>query len=211
MSRKRIVWKSWNAQEEEYIYSIEEELKELENELLGTDAAPNDINMGAFPIFDKSSFGLLHTPVGVYPMESMFKPSNRWDCWIATTNFDITTNIKKKLKKIQGIEALRILGRYTFFLGIPITFDFKDVRKDIEKTICDYTEQEILNEEMQITVDLVKKQITSKKYWSILVTPNGKVDYIVSNDLDKKYLDGLNELLELKKLLGGIILRGDDG
>ena len=141
----------------------------------------------------------------------MFKPSNRWDCWIATTNFDITTSIKKKLKKIQGIEALRILGRYTFFLGIPITFDFKDVRKDIEKTICDYTEQEILNEEMQITVDLVKKQITSKKYWSILVTPSGKVDYIVSNDLDKKYLDGLNELLELKKLLGGIILRGDDG
>mgnify|MGYP003112104129 CR=1 FL=1 len=211
MSRKRIVWKSWNAQEEDYIYSLEEELKELENELLGGDAAAGEMSMSILPSFDKGAFGLLHTPVGVYPMESMFKPSNRWDCWIATTNFDITTKVKNKLKKIDGVEALRILGRYTFFLGVPITFDFKSVRKDIETTICDYTEQEIIDDEMQVTVDLVKKQITSKKYWSILVTPNGKVDYIVSNDLDKKYLDGLNELLELKKLLGGIILRGDDG
>ena len=209
MSRKKIVWESWNAQEEEYLYNLESELKELENELLG-EAGSGAMNF--LPaIGDSSAFGILHTPVGVYPTESMFKPTNRWDCWIGTTNFDITSSINKRLKKTEGIEALRILGRYTFFIGIPITFNFKDVRKNIEKTICDYTEQEILDEEMKVTVDLVKKQITSKKYWSILVTPNGKVDYIVSNDLDKKYLDGLNELLELKKLLGGIILRGDDG
>ena len=68
MSRKRIVWKSWNAQEEEFIYNLEEELKELENELLGGEATSNDMGMSAFPVFDKSSFGLLHTPVGVYPM-----------------------------------------------------------------------------------------------------------------------------------------------
>lgn len=209
MSRKRIVWKSWNAQEDEYLGNLEEELKELENELLG-EAGIGDA-AGAPMIFDKGSFGLIHTPVGVYPMESMFKPSSRWDCWVGTTNFDITKSIKNTLKLMEGIEALRILGRYTFFIGIPITFDFKNVRINIEKTICDYTEQEILDDELQITVDLVKKQITSKKYWSIFVSPNGNVDYIVSNDLDKKYLDGLNELLELKKLLGGIILRGDDG
>ena len=211
MSRKRIIWKSWNAQEEDYLYELEEELKQLENELLGDNAASDPNSVPLIPMFDKTSLGLIHTPVGVYPIESMFKPSNRWDCWIATTSFDITKSVKNKLKKIQGVEALRILGRYTFFIGVPITFDFKNVRKDIEKTICDYTEREILDEELQETVDLVKKQITSKKYWSILVTPSGKVDYIVSNDLDKKYLDGLNELLELKKLLGGIILRGDDG
>lgn len=209
MSRKRIVWKSWNAQEDEYLGNLEEELRELENELLG-EAGIGDA-AGAPMIFDKGSFGLIHTPVGVYPMESMFKPTSRWDCWLGTTNFDITRSIKNELKMIEGVEALRILGRYTFFIGVPITFDFKDVRMNIEKTICDYTEQEILDEELQVTVELVKKQITSKKYWSIFVSPNGNVDYIVSNDLDKKYLDGLNELLELKKLLGGIILRGDDG
>jgi len=211
MSRKRIIWKSWNAQEEEYVYNLEAELKELENELLGEAGIGDYGGSPMIPIFDKSSFGLLHTPVGMYPMESMFKPSNRWDCWIATTNFDITKSVRNKLKRCEGVEALRILGRYTFFIGIPITFDFKNVRKDIEKTICDYTPQEVLNEDVQVTVDLVKQQIASKKYWSIFVSPSGNVDYIVSNDLDKKYLDGLNELLELKKLLGGIILRGDDG
>ena len=211
MSRKRIIWKSWNAQEEEYVYNLEAELKELENELLGEAGIGDSGGSPMIPIFDKSSFGLLHTPVGMYPMESMFKPSNRWDCWIATTNFDITKSVRNKLKRCEGVEALRILGRYTFFIGIPITFDFKNVRKDIEKTICDYTPQEVLNEDIQVTVDLVKQQIASKKYWSIFVSPSGNVDYIVSNDLDKKYLDGLNELLELKKLLGGIILRGDDG
>ena len=92
-----------------------------------------------------------------------------------------------------------------------MTFSFKDVRKDIEDKLCIYTESEVLDEETQITVDLVKNQIKDEKYWSILVTPSGKVDYIVSNNLDKKYLDGLNELFELKQLLGGIILRGDHG
>jgi hypothetical protein len=44
-----------------------------------------------------------------------------------------------------------------------------------------------------------------------LVASTGKVDYVVSNELDQKYLEGLNELVELKQKLGGIILRGDDG
>jgi hypothetical protein len=67
------------------------------------------------------------------------------------------------------------------------------------------------NEETQATVDLMKAQLLDKKYWSILVAPTGKVDYVVSDNLDQAYLDGLNELLELKHAIGGIILRGDHG
>tara|TARA_R100001082_G_C4214630_1_gene96578 strand:- start:87 stop:479 length:393 start_codon:yes stop_codon:yes gene_type:complete len=129
------------------------------------------------------------------------------------TNFSITKSINKILKKdIEGIEALKILGRYTFFVGVAPLFDFKDIRLDIEKRLCDYTEQEVLSdEETQATVDLVKKQLNNSKYWSILVAPSGKIDYVVSDCMDEAYLDGLNELLELKQNLGGIILRGDHG
>ena len=208
MSHKKIVWKSWNTMEDDYIDNIESELRQIEEELTGDGGMEG---MAFMPMLDKSQLSIIHTPVGMYPMESMFKPSNRWDCWIGTTNFDITKSVNNTLAGTRGVEALRILGRYTFFIGIPLTFSIRDVRQDIEDALCEYTEQEVLDDEMQITVDLVKQQVKSKKYWSILVTPNGAVDYIVSNDLDKKYLDGLNELFELKKLLGGIILRGDDG
>ena len=64
---------------------------------------------------------------------------------------------------------------------------------------------------MRVTVDLVKEQLESKKYWSLFVSTEGEVEYIVSDEMDKRYLDGLNNLLEMKSLVGGIILRGSNG
>ena len=91
-------------------------------------------------------------------------------------------------------------------------FNISNVRLSIEKSLCVYTEQEILNSpETKSTVDLVKSQLSAQKYWSMFVSPEGKVDYVVSNTMDKIYLDGLNGLIELKKDIGGIILRGEDG
>ena len=45
----------------------------------------------------------------------------------------------------------------------------------------------------------------------MLVSPEGEVEYIVSDKMDKGYLDGLSGLLELKQTRGGIILRGNNG
>lgn len=58
-----------------------------------------------------------------------------FDCWIGHTNFDITTHIKNELDKIPGVEVLKVLSRYRFFIGLGQLFDFKNVRKDIEKKI----------------------------------------------------------------------------
>lgn len=210
MAHKKIIWTSWNAVAEEYISSYHNDLKAAEEEL--QEMSQNQEMMPLIPMFDRTQSIPMHTPWGVYSMDSLFKPSDRWDCWIGSTNFSITNGIQRVLRdEIEGIEALKILGRYTFVIGVPIAFEFKDVRVDIEKKLCVYTEQEVMTEETQATVDLVKDQLKNKKYWSILVAPTGKVDYIVSDSLDQKYLDGLNELVELKQLLGGIILRGDNG
>ena len=84
------------------------------------------------------------------------------------------------------------------------------MQENLKQLIRQYI-KEVLDEETKITVDLVRGQLESNKYWSILVTSSGKVDYVVSNSLDQTYLDGLNKLLEVKKELGGIILRGDHG
>ena len=156
---------------------------------------------------------VVHTPLGVYPEESLLKPSDRWDCWIGHTNFDITNSVVTKLESdVDGIEALKILGRYSFFIGVGRLFDITQVRKDVEVLLCDYTEKEVLgNKEMRVTVDLVKEQLESKKYWSLFVSPEGEVEYVVSDEMDKIYLDGLNSLLEMKSVVGGIILRGNNG
>ena len=91
-------------------------------------------------------------------------------------------------------------------------FDILDVRKDIEDTLCVYTEEEVLHsDEVRVTVDLVREQLNSKKYWSMFVSPEGELDYVVSDEMDRDYLDGLNNLLELKNLTGGIVLRSSNG
>ena len=209
-SHKKIAWQSWNALVKQSIAEERLMLEELEEELKSPTSEQELPGMLPMEIFQPK---MIHTPLGVYPADSLLKPSDRWDCWLGHTNFDVTRSIKDTLlNDIAGIEALKILGRYSFFIGIPKLFDFKDVRINIEKNLCIYTEQEVLSDEQtQATVDMVKEQLQTKKYWSILVAPTGKVDYVVSDDLDKDYLDGLNELLELKQLLGGIILRGDHG
>ena len=208
-TRKKICWKSWNAVVEEYISSEQQAIEQIQEELeANINPDMQILPLGGFDQIPK----ILHTPLGLYPLESAFKPSDRWDCWMGNTNFSITHSIKNDLGRIEGIEALRIIGRYTFFIGVANLFDFKEIRLNVEKSLCGYTEKELLsNEETKATVKLVKEQLRSSKYWAILVASTGKVDYIVSEHLDQEYLDGLNELLEIKQVLGGIILRGDHG
>lgn len=209
-SHKKIAWESWNAKVDvlSYVEPIQpqetQEQQEYETEL------------SQFPMdhgFILEQQRVLYTPIGPYPEESMLKPSDRWDCWIGYTNFPITNKVSRILnKEIEGIEALKILGKYSFFIGVAKLFDIADIRKDVEEALCVYTESEILSdEETQETVDLVKNQLKGNKYWSILVSPKGKVDYIVSDCMDKVYLDGLNNLIERKNEIGGIILRSQDG
>lgn len=214
MASKKIIWKSWNAIAEDYINSYTEELAKLEEEInnISMSGDENQNGLVAFPYFSPDKFNAMHTPFGVYPIDSPFKPSDRWDCWIGTTNFNITKSIYKTLKEdINGIEALKIMGRYSFCIGIPCTFEFHDVRSEIEKKLCVFTEKEVMTDEVTATVALMKEQLKHNKYWSILVASTGKVDYIVSDNLDQKYIDGLNQLVELKQKVGGIILRGEDG
>jgi hypothetical protein len=205
---KKIAWESWNAKVE--LFSPEEIIQPdegVEYEQDPSQMMPLDAG------FILEQQRILYTPIGPYPEESMLKPSDRWDCWMGYTNFPITNKISKLLnKEVEGVEALKILGKYSFFIGVARMFEISNVRKSIEEKLCTYTESEILSdEETQETVDLVKSQLKNNKYWSILVSPQGKVDYVMSDVMDEIYLEGLNKLLELKKQAGGIILRSEDG
>jgi len=208
---KKIAWESWNAKAEEIMTSgpdFQLEANDGETNYNDIEIPPELLSPEIFLQQQK----ILYTPLGAYPEDSPMKPSDRWDCWVGHTNFSITNNIATSIENIEGVEALRILGRYSFFIGVGKLFDIQNVRTKIEQELCVYTEQEILSDEnTQATVDLVKEQLKTKKYWSMLVSPEGKVEYIVSDQMDRLYLEGLSGLLELKQDIGGIILRGTNG
>ena len=209
-THKKIAWESWNAVVEE-IEAFPSSIEPYEEEAAQSfDQMDKPSELGEIFIKQRK---FVYTPLGIYPAESTFKPSDRWDCWIGYTNFGITKNIANILDtQVDGVEALKILGKYSFFIGVGKLFDITDVRQNIESALCAYTEQEILsNEDTHATVDLVKEQLSTNKYWSMLVSPEGKVEYVVSDNMDKVYLDGLNNLMELKQNIGGIILRGQNG
>ena len=197
---KQIAWESWNAKIEEM--TMPQEILPPEIDIDELTYSEMEIPPELMPqeIFIQPQ-RILYTPLGAYPEESQLKPSDRWDCWLAYTNFDITNDIAEIIEDIHGVEALRVLGRFSFFVGVGKLFDIKA-----------YSEQEILSDEnTQATVDLVKEQLMTKKYWSMLVSPAGDVEYIVSDKMDRIYLEDLNKLLERKQNVGGIILRGNDG
>ena len=169
---KKIAWESWNSKVEEILsYEIEDTEDTNEDndiESLGSIALPSDL----------LSFQpkIIHTPMGMFPEDSILKPSDRWDCWLGYTNFDITNKIADTIENVAGIEALNIIGRYTFFIGVAVLFDIKEVRRDIEESLCEYTEEEILSDkELVKTVNLVKKQLQSVDYWSIQVGPGERL------------------------------------
>ena len=209
---KQIAWESWNAKAQEIIdISNNFTMPEVNSDEMtynGVEIPPELFSPELFLQPQK----IINTPIGIYSQDSTLKPSDRWDCWVGYTNFDVTKRISNLIEDTEGVEALRVLSRYSFFLGVGKLFDIKEVRRKIERQLCVYTEEEILsNENTQATVDLVKEQLQSKKYWSILVSPEGKVEYIVSDKMDKGYLEGLSGLLKLKQDIGGIILRGNNG
>ena len=132
---KKIGWESWNAIVEEILREDSPQPEEENEEFSMMDTDPEGLLKEYFvPAKQK----VVYTPYGPYPVESSFKPTDRWDCWMCYTNFDLTNEIVEVLEDVKGIEALKPLGRYTFFVGIAKMFNTSEVRKEIEDTICNY-------------------------------------------------------------------------
>jgi hypothetical protein len=133
---KKIMWENWNEKEIELIegstldnFIMNEEVEEENEQILSA------MNAGLSPILEMQS-QVIHTPFGVVPSDSILKPSDRWQCWMGYTNFDLTHKVSDRMKVINGVEALRIMSRYTFCVGVGKLFNFTSVRKEIENAIC---------------------------------------------------------------------------
>ena len=156
---------------------------------------------------------IIFTPYGPFSMDSSLKPSDRWDCWVCHTNFDLTSEIIQVLETIDGIEALKIMGRYTFFVGVGKLFSMPDIREEVERQFCELTEDEIISSmdnDLRDTIVSIKEQLSENNYWSIFVTTEGEIDYIISDTLDKTYMEALGRFEKRKYMGDGFILNSGE-
>lgn len=128
------MWENWNQKEIDLT-----EVGDIENMIMEEDEENEQIISMAgslAPSILDIPPQVIHTPFGVVPYESLLKPSDRWQCWMGYTNFDLTHQLSDRMKVINGVEALRIMSRYTFCVGVGKMFNFTSVRKEIENAIC---------------------------------------------------------------------------
>jgi hypothetical protein len=131
---KSIGWQKYESLLEEQLSSpILSELLSRFTNIDSSIGGDNDDEYDTMEEYEEASDKKSHIMI---PMtENMIKDINllnNFDCWIGHTNFDITKEVRQKLDKISGIEALKIYSRYRFFVGVGKMFDFKNVRKEIE-------------------------------------------------------------------------------
>ena len=207
---KRIAWQSWNALVEEF-YENDEGLSALED-ILSAATHPEEMGDSPMRLFDPGP-SVIHTPYGAFAADSCLKPSNRWDCWFGYTNFDITFAILEELEGIEGIESVKVMGRYTFFIGIGKLFGSTEVKLNIENVLTDtkhISNMESVTPDLKEAIDSVKLQVDNKQFWSIFVSSMGEIDYIMADSLTDSYLSDLNKFEDLRQKIGGIIIRSSN-
>lgn len=132
--KKIIAWESWSVKEKEIV-----EISDIDNYEIDTEEEVEQILQSEnflSPILSEMKPQIIQTPWGTVSFDSVLKPSDRWDCWLGYTNFGLTHKISDKIKIIEGVEAIKIMSRYTFCIGIGKLFEFNKVRRDIENAIC---------------------------------------------------------------------------
>ena len=206
MPSKKIAWENWKEKvdysppENKLEESTEEDEDAIEKSLLSAMEIPR----------------LVQTPLGIFHYEDKLKPSEKFDCWIGYTNFEITQNVSDLIEYVDGVEALEVMSRYTFFLGVGKMFNFRDVRLGIEILILEpeYPKDTLTildSDEIIRSVELIKEQLSSEKHWAIFVSNEGDIDYAkTDNKNDEQFLKTLLVFEETKQSIGGFILKSSD-
>jgi len=147
MRQKTIAWQKYEDYIEKQLsspvlMSILQNIAALHNPQIINDEGDEDIDDNEIDddedyLEDKDELNKIVSPI--VPLTSQIVEDisilSSFDCWIGHTNFDITINTKNTLDKTNGVEVLKILSRYRFFIGIGKLFDFKEVRQEIEENL----------------------------------------------------------------------------
>src|SRR3990167_840241 len=123
-NERTLMWEPWD--DEEYIIDKREKHDEDEGDLFTENERSFTFNV---PIN-------IRTPLGVFNSSDPMLPSRLFSCWVCHTNFDIGQKEYNVLMKTPGIEIIRVLSRYRFFMGVGKLFNMRDIRRELNKELC---------------------------------------------------------------------------
>ena len=127
MKDRTIAWQSWNA-----IHEEKNEKKQEENNV------PEDENSSLVHLLNSSDAEItVYSPWGMVLANHPLKPTDRWDCWIAHLDFRLTKNDLAILTKVDGVASIIVMDPYSFCIGISKRFEFTNVKREIERKVCD--------------------------------------------------------------------------
>jgi len=142
----------------------------------------------------------INTPFGVYDLKDPLTAIKRTELRIGNTNFNISNQVAGIINGIEGVDAFKVISRYSFIIGIGKAFNFTQVRLDIEKALncVDINAEKIPN-----NIKLLIKDLGNEQY-TIFVFPNG--EFICSTIKDVDYHSNVSKMLELKNTIDGILI-----
>lgn len=79
---------------------------------------------------------LMATPFGLWNVDDSMNPFRDFKFWMGHTNFSIGRNAESVMKRIPGVEVLKVLTRYRFIIGVGKLYHIRDVRTRIEMALC---------------------------------------------------------------------------
>jgi len=128
---KKLAWEKWYNEVEDETLKFDYEFDQDEQSINESES-----HMG----FSPEMFYIpkkISTPFGVYEASDPLSPTNLFECWVAHSNFPICNKEYNILNdEIEGIGAFKVISKYRFFIGIEKLFNFRKIRKDIEKKLC---------------------------------------------------------------------------
>lgn len=176
----KILWESINDESEEDFFFPDDEGSDYEK------SEEDKYEMGSMV-----TRKLMQTPFGLAVVDDGMNPFKNIQILVFHTDFYITKKVKTDIETTPGVEVLKILTPYRGSLSVGKCFNSTDVRREIEKRLI---KKEIPNEQIRKQVDALKERLSTFESWTILVHPNGYIDYAY---LTKDNAENYNKLVEL--------------
>lgn len=196
---RKIIWEQWldpfqpNENETEFADKTPyEELEEADNR-------PGNYK----PV------SIISSPIlGVVPIMPHAVPSKTFNFWVGHTNFDIQNTELDIIEKTPGVETLDIVSRYRFRISIGKAFNTLEVKNDIKTRLQNPEENAStsINSEVINDINELKNRLSEHKYWFIFVTPNGKIDSAVSEEMNEDFQQKLAVYQQTKELVNGMLI-----
>lgn len=219
---RKIVWEAW----QDPLNGNLDKFSNFEDDGIAYNKFPGEIDIedcDENTIFALKNDKIMSTPHGLLSMTENTLAANRFEFWLIHTNFDIRRDFVEKIEKIHGVETIDVFTRYRMRIGFPISglFNISDIKYNVGQLVKNLNDEDI-NKNLRVigaeygdTIlknikDIYNQVANSCQYWTIYLSPNGKVEVVKSNDNYQEYCQMAAVVKDVKQMVGGHLLSSED-